>query len=274
MAGTNVVNLDALIPREDFLIDAEASQATPLDKISVVHLEGPFFGPDLRKPDFQRETKQWTPAKVVDLVRAFVDSDLIPAVILWRAGRYVFVIDGAHRLSALLAWIFDDYGDRKRSLDYFGGQITDDQRKVAKRTRTLINKTVGNYQDYLAARQNPAGALPELQQRLSNLAVNSVTAQWVPTTDAKSAEESFFKINQAATPIDPTERRILKARRSASAIAARAITHGGTGHKYWSAFDENTRRAVEDSGKIIFHALYTPPITGNPVTTLDVPVAG
>lgn len=90
MATSSVVNLDALIPREDFAVEVQPPHATPLEKISVVHLEGPFFGPDLRKPDFQRETAHWSPNKVVDLVRAFVDADLIPAVILWRVGRYVF----------------------------------------------------------------------------------------------------------------------------------------------------------------------------------------
>lgn len=274
MASTNVVNLDALIPREDFSVDAQGSHASALEKISVVHLEGPFFGPDLRKPDFQRETTQWTPAKVADLVRAFVDLDLIPAVILWRAGSYVFVIDGTHRLSALMAWILDDYGDRKKSIEFFGGRISDEQRKVAERTRKLINKTVGSYQDYLAARNNPESAPVDIQKRLTNLSVNAITAQWVTTTDVDSAEASFFRINQAATPIDPTERRLLKSRRSASAIAARAITHAGTGHKYWSAFDKDIGIEIESTAKTIYHALYDPPISGRPLTTLDVPVAG
>ena len=93
---TNVVNLDALIPREDFAVDEGQSRATQQDRISIAHLDGHFFAGDLRKPDFQRETIQWSPAKVVDLIRSFLDADLIPAVILWRAGRSIFVIDGAH----------------------------------------------------------------------------------------------------------------------------------------------------------------------------------
>ncbi|MGP8269606.1 MAG: HNH endonuclease [Terracidiphilus sp.] len=274
MATLNVVNLDALIPREDFDVEVPSQPVTGLDKISIVHLEGPFFGPDLRKPDFQRETNNWSPAKIVDLIRAFVDADLIPAVILWRAGKYIFVIDGAHRLGALLAWIFDDYGDRARSLDYFGGLIPEEQRNIAIRTRKLVNDEVGSYQDYLAARKNPGNAPENMRTRLSNLAVNNIIAQWVPTPDRKSAEDSFFKINQSATPIDPTERRILKARRSASAVAARAITHAGTGHKYWSNFAKEVQLAIEDTGGKIYHALYDPPIASNAITTLDVPVAG
>lgn len=272
--STNVVNLDAMIPREDFAIDVQPEQASGIEKISIVHLEGPFFGPDLRKPDFQRETNNWTPNKVADLVRAFVDGDLIPAVILWRAGKFVFVIDGAHRLGALVAWILDDYGDRKKSLDYFGGIIPEEQRKIGGRTRKLVNKKVGSYQEYLAVRKNPVGAPEAMQKRLSNLSVNHIIAQWVPRTDKQSAEDSFFKINQSATPIDPTERRILKARKSASALAARAITHAGTGHKYWSDFGQEQSSKIEAAGRDLYHALYDPPMGGSPITTLDVPVAG
>lgn len=116
--STNVVNLDALIPRDDFAVDESPSKATPLDRINMAHLDGHFFAGDLRKPDFQRETAQWTPAKVGDLIRSFLDADLIPAIILWRAGASIFVIDGAHRLSAMLAWVLDDYGDRKKSIDH------------------------------------------------------------------------------------------------------------------------------------------------------------
>jgi hypothetical protein len=271
---TNVVNLDALIPREDFAVDEGQSRATQQDRISIVHLDGHFFAGDLRKPDFQRETIQWSPAKVVDLIRSFLDADLIPAVILWRAGRSIFVIDGAHRLGAMLAWIKDDYGDRKTSLDHAGGYITEEQRKAAERTRDMVSKTVGSYAQYQAFRNNRSAAPEEMQARLTNLADNSFIAQWVTATDAKSAENSFFKINQQGTPVDPIERVILRSRASASAIAARTITHAGSGHRYWHTFVGEMQTEIEQAGKDIHKALYNPPITGMPLTTLDVPVAG
>ena len=113
-----------------------------------------------------------------------------------------------------------------------------------------------------------------MQKRLSNLADNSFVAQWVTTTDVNSAEDSFFKINQQGTPIDPTERRLIRSRESASAIASRSITHAGSGHKYWKSFAGEIQKAIEMGGKDIYNALYSPPITGMPLTTLDVPVAG
>jgi hypothetical protein len=272
--STNVVNLDALIPRDDFAVDEQPSRATPTDRITIAHLDGQFFAADLRKPDFQRETIHWPPAKVVDLIRSFLDADLIPAVILWRAGRSIFVIDGAHRLSALLAWIRDDYGDRKTSIDHCGGHVTEEQRRVAERTRDMVKRQVGSYAQYQAFINNRAAAPDHLQKRLSNLADNSVVAQWVTATDAKSAQDSFFKINQQGTPIDPTERRLLLSRDSASAIGARSITHAGSGHRYWSAFGPDVQTEIEQAGKEIYKALYDPPITGMPLTTLDVPIAG
>ena len=272
--STNVVNLDALIPRDDFAVDEPPSKATPLDRINMAHLDGHFFAGDLRKPDFQRETAQWTPAKVGDLIRSFLDADLIPAIILWRAGASIFVIDGAHRLSAMLVWILDDYGDRRKSIDHAGGYITEEQRRVAERTRDLVAKSVGSYAEYQAFRNNRTAAPQHLQKRLSNLADNSFVAQWVTTTDVTSAEDSFFKINQQGTPIDPTERRLIRSRESASAIASRSITHAGSGYKYWKSFPGDTQQVIETSGREIYNALYSPPITGMPLTTLDVPVAG
>jgi hypothetical protein len=177
-------------------------------------------------------------------------------------------------LSALLSWILDDYGDRKTSVDHSGGYITEEQRRVAERTRDFAQKSVGSYAQYKAFINNRSAAPESMQKRLSNLTDNSLIAQWVTATDAKSAENSFFKINQQGTPIDPTERRIIRSRESASAIAARSITHAGSGHRYWSGFSGDTQTAIESGGREIYKALYNPPITGMPLTTLDVPVAG
>jgi hypothetical protein len=271
---TNVVNLDALIPREDFAVDVGASNSTQLDKIPIRELEAGFLLPGLRKPDFQRETARWSPNKIVDLVRTFLDGDLIPAVILWQSGKFVFVIDGAHRLSALMAWIQNDYGDKATSVKFFDGHIPDDQRRIAERTRNMIRDQVGSYADYVQAAKDPTGTDERTQRRLNRLATNYLVAQWVPVGDAKAASDSFFKINQAATPIDPTERRILKSRASASALAARAIVRGGTGHKYWRNFAKLARETIEETSKEIYWAIYEPPLAEGPVKTLDVPVAG
>jgi len=89
MPKAQTVNLDALIPREDFSVKHDSAAKSGKDPtISISHLAGGFgvFSNSLRKPDFQRETADWTPQKIVDLVRAFVDGELIPAIILWKGG--------------------------------------------------------------------------------------------------------------------------------------------------------------------------------------------
>lgn len=272
MAATGV-NLDALIPREDFAAATVPFKGNPTGTISMGLLKDDFFVQSLRKPDFQRETSNWTPQKIVDLVAAFLDGDLIPAIILWRSGQYVFVIDGAHRMSALLAWIYDDYGDKSRSIDFFQNQIPEEQLKLADQTRKLIEANIGTYASYLDANRTNF-ATDKVKERLGMMNSNSFIAQWVPAVDAVGAENSFFKINQAPTPVDAVEKRILRGRRSAIAIATRAINRGGAGHKYWSDFAIDQQARIEAQGKAINEALYLPPLGGLPVKTSDVPVGG
>ncbi len=270
----NTVNLDAMIVRDDMAIESvSASSAQSRTTMSILDLDGGFFATGLRKPDFQRETTHWGPPKVMDLINAFVSGDLIPAVILWQRGADTFVIDGAHRLSALLAWIRDDYGDRSSSIGFFGSQLPPEQIAIAEKTRRAINKAIGPYSTFKGLAASGAESSPEHQDVIKGLRNNSLVVQWVPANDARSAENSFFKINQAAQPIDPTERRILQSRNAPNAIAARCVVRGGKGHSYWSRFDEAARKEIEAIGAEIYDALFRPPIN-EPITTLDLPVAG
>ena len=81
------VNLDALIRREDFSSNDTNAGGRTRNTVSLPDFEeNGFFQHSLRKPDFQRETTHWTPDAVYELVRAYLDGDLIPAVILLGAG--------------------------------------------------------------------------------------------------------------------------------------------------------------------------------------------
>ncbi|HKX78424.1 MAG TPA: DUF262 domain-containing protein, partial [Novosphingobium sp.] len=275
--AANKVNLDALIRREDLAVgDGVTSGETGDDKISIASIGGStFFTGPLRKPDFQRETVHWEPKKIVDLIAAFLDRRLIPAVILWRAGNLNFVIDGAHRLSALLAWVWDDYGDGDRSKALFGSPLPPEQIAIAQRTRKLISKEIGPYALYKAALDYPQAVDEKIKARVSNLSVVHIIAQWVPAATKDAAEDSFFKINDSATPLEPTERRILRSRGSAAAIAARAIAHGGKGYAYWGAFSEDVQKKITGPAEEISDLLFKPPLASTgAIDTLDVPVAG
>ncbi|MEU2661407.1 DUF262 domain-containing protein [Micromonospora sp. NPDC007220] len=228
----------------------------------------------LRKPDFQRETANWTPQKVADLVKSFLDGDLIPALILWRSPKSgnIFIIDGAHRLSALTAWVHDDYGDSHTSMRFFENNIPPDQKRAAETTRSLINQTVGSYSDLLLALRNPDTAPKDRLRLARNLSILAMDLQWV-SGGAEKAENSFFRINQQATPIDQTELDLIKARKKPNALAARAFIRAGTGHKYWSDFDDHTKGIIEKLGKEVYDLIFKPNVETS-IRTADLPIAG
>ena len=225
------VSLDALIPREAFEVQGQQSQniGRNIPMISIRDLEiNSFFYPYLRKPDFQRETNEWDVQKICELIETFLDGDLIPAIILWRSySSYYFVIDGSHRLSYLIAWINDDYGDGKISKEFYDGDITDEQKAAAQKLRKLIKDNIGSYKDYQSLTHNQGQVDPKLIERARNLGALGLQLQWLEG-DAAKAEDSFFKINQKATPIGETEIRLLQARKTPNGVAARAIMRSGT----------------------------------------------
>jgi hypothetical protein len=269
------VNLDALIPREDFeVIDIVSSSGRHTDTLTINNLKNDdFFFSAIRKPDFQRETSEWDPDKICDFITSFIEGDLIPAIILWRSkGSYIFVIDGSHRISALASWVNDDYGDGTISKLFYDGVIPEDQIEIAEATRTIVRKKVGPFSDYQLALNHPDKVTAEIVSRAKNLGAIAIQLQWV-TGDAKTAEQSFFKINQQAAPINPTEFRLIKARRKPNGLAARAIINSGKGHKYWSQFPDQAQEEVQQFASEI-HSLLFKPRFQSPVKTLELPIAG
>ncbi|UOO93153.1 HNH endonuclease [Vitreoscilla stercoraria] len=267
--------LDALIGRDDFEIQDQAQMSQGPHKTTLGYndfsIPGFFFA-SLRKPDFQRETNEWDVEKVKDLVASFLDGDLIPAIILWKyADSYTFVIDGAHRISAIAAWVNDDYGDGKISRKFFDNAIPEEQIKIAVKARELINKEIGSFKSFEDALFDQANAPKQIQSRLKNFGTRAIQLQWVDG-DAKKAEDSFFKINQKSTPISDTEMSILKTRRKPIGLCARAILRGGQGHRYWDKFQgksEEIKIEAQEINQLIFH-----PALVTPIKTLDLPLGG
>lgn len=106
------VTMDAMIRRADFGMESADAAIELMNNFNISYLQsGSPIIQLLRKPDFQRETNQWTPDQIATFLASFLDSELIPAIILWKSPSFLFVIDGGHRLSALRSWIEDDYGD-------------------------------------------------------------------------------------------------------------------------------------------------------------------
>lgn len=270
------VNMDALIPRADFETDDMVTSipGRTKDTLSVNDLKSDeFFFSYLRKPDFQRETSEWDPKKICNLVQSFLSDDLIPAVILWRSeGSLTFVIDGSHRISALAAWVNNDYGDGEISKRFFDARIPEDQIEHAEKTRKLVNKEIGAFSDFRLANTNPDKVRPDIVARARKLGALAIQLQWV-NGDAIKAEKSFFAINQQASPINQTELAILRARKLPYGIASRAIFHAGQGHKYWSRFDAEAQGQIEELSKEVHELLFKPRLN-TPIKALDIPVGG
>ncbi|WJW97227.1 HNH endonuclease family protein [Priestia aryabhattai] len=269
------VNLDALIPREDFEVeDNHKNIGKNTSTLSITDLkEDAFFFSAIRKPDFQRETNEWDPDTICNLIESFLDGELIPALILWRsASSFTFVIDGSHRISALAAWINDDYGDGLISKQFYDGKVPDEQIEIAEKTRAIVKKKIGSFLDYQLAIKSPEKVDAKIAQRAKSLGALAIQLQWVEG-DSSTAETSFFKINQHAAPIDPTEMRLLKSRKKPNGLAARAIIRSGKGHKYWSRFTEIKQLEIQELAKEVHDILFTPHLK-NPIKTLDLPIGG
>lgn len=271
---TSLVNLDAMIKREDFAA-SNGDSASSHENVQTISLreftEGGLIGPSLRKPDFQRETNHWRPEQISSLLECFVNGDLIPSVILWQSPTCLFVIDGGHRLSVLRAWVEDDYGDGPISQPFFGYQISEEQKRNAERARQLVKHNVGTWQHYLAKLKSDS-ANPEEKRKLNVIVSRGIPIQWVKG-DADKAESSFFKINTKGTPLDAVEELLLKNRKKPISIASRAIIRAGKGHKYWSSFPSEHAEKIEDQSKKIHSSFFDPELK-RPIKTLDLPLGG
>lgn len=255
----NVVNLDALIGRADLLggyPPVEVDERT----IRISDLEPSIIFDQLRKPDFQRETSNWKPDQVLSLITTFAEQDIIPSLVLWQNGPHIFVIDGAHRLSALIAWVRDDYGAGELSRKQFKEGIPPHQLAMHQETQRLIKEGPGTWADFSA--------------RLPLIRMKGLDAQWIKGKTPKQAGEAFIRINQAGTQIDNLEVRIIRSPRSALSVATRAIPRGGAGHEYWQHFrsDEAREKVPELGGEI--HTLLFEPRLNSPSKTVELPLAG
>lgn len=227
---THRVNLDALIKREDFETGGAGGVGgkEPIFKVEELSHDRMYFTV-LRKPDFQRTTNNWTPEMIVDLVKSWLDGDLVPALILWHSKQSgkVFIVDGAHRLSALIGWVNDDYGNGAISRGFFD-DIQPAQAKFHKTTQDLMAQKVGSYEELHRMAMKPLSTDdPDKVRRGRAIATLQPDIQRVEG-DAQTAENSFLKINANPATIDPTDLDLIRARRKPNAVATRALMRAGT----------------------------------------------
>ena len=245
-----------------------------IDTVSVSDLnKNEFFLTNLFKPDFQRETSEWDYKKILAFIESFINQELIPSIILWRSeSGKVFIIDGAHRLSSLIAWINDDYGDGQISNEFYKNSIMNEQLKIAKQTREYINKKIRKYAEYKDALMSPNKYDEDFVKKARNLSGNGIKLQWV-NGDVSRAEKSFYNINQQGAIISNIELEIIRSRKTPIAISARAIMRMGSGHKYWSNFSNDKQQSIENLAKEIYNIMFMPKLE-TPIKTLDLPMCG
>jgi Protein of unknown function DUF262 len=245
---THQVNLDSLILRQPFESVAADSVLgkDPLFKLEELHRSKMYFGL-LRKPDFQRETANWNPAMILDFVSTFLDGGLIPSIIIWHSKdtNNVFIIDGAHRVSALMAWVNDDYGDGEISRKAWGYSVPQAQVKLHNKTKELIDRELGSYAQLFDFGLNPENTNDPIKRRRGKaIATMQLDIQKVEG-NAAVAEDSFYKINSNSVAIDDIELDIIRGRKKPNAIATRALVSAGKGYKYWKGFPNS--KDIEDS---------------------------
>ncbi len=268
------LNMDAMISRADFSVDKTNSGTNRISQIKVSDLkEDGLLRTLLKKPDFQRETRDWSISQVINFLESIIEKHFIPAVILWQNdANDIFVIDGAHRLSALMAWINDDYGDGSISLEFYGNRVPEEIIEYAQTARKEIKKSIGSYSEYVDAVKNPQKYTEDFVKKARGLELFSFVIQWIDG-DVSVAEQSFLNINQKAVPISPVEMMILKARNKPLGIATRAIAYSGNGYKYWKHFSTDKQEEIERIANEINNILFLPK-TKTPISTLDVSLAG
>lgn len=268
------VNLDALIRRQD-MAGGKPKDVPPgfAFKHSDLLQKGGMTFDVLRKPDFQRSTSSWTPEKVRDMVLAYIEDETVPGIIAWRSpSSDLFVIDGAHRLSSVIAWINNDYGDGEISKAHYG----EAQNPVAaQKARDLVNASVGSYKDLTQASDDP-DADPKHKANAKKLVFAALSVQELKNvSDAAVAEKSFLKINEQGVVLSETEKWLINARHCPNAIAARAISLKGQGGAYWDRFDDaRNKKEISKLSASIHRLLFTPELDTGEIKTGDLPIAG
>jgi hypothetical protein len=297
------VHLDHLIPRLSirYLVpkiettDVSSHTNNSSNRVNDIHIRyndirGEWFE-KLKKPDFQRETNAWTPFQCKEFIESVFQGQIIPSIILWKSPetRMTYILDGAHRLSVIRAWMNDDWGDK--AAGYYERRDTDQIKIIANDVRSLIKASVGSFEDF----KNSYNELQRLinqekapKKEMSEKAFkqasfysevigsnSSLYAQW-ETGDYNSAEQSFLRINRQGQALDPWESTLIEYRKGSYSRTIMHIANGGENGHYWpkESLNEEQKRNVSNFPEIaryIYEKLFVPSFN-LPIQELTVPI--
>lgn len=251
----------------------------------------------LRKPDFQRATSAWTPEDCVSLLESIVNEQVIPSIIMWSSPEngYDYVLDGGHRISVMLAWLNDDWGDNLSPERFQDEEQEQKVRQAGKTVRDLVKIKIGSISDYKEADEEfnrivNEGKAPKLAldtirfnrarfyQRLTKGSI-AFHILWVPG-DYEKAEQSFVKINKSGRELSDWEITLIDSRHSSLARTVMSIANINSVDHYWhdkeidEAQQEEVRRKVNDiiTGIHQLHNTLLKPTYETPIKRLQQPL--
>lgn len=297
------VYLDHHIPRDNLLYKRKEDLYPPLPEelerwVKIEHLveEKRSKARLLRKPDFQRATWAWTPDDCVSLIDAVLKQQVIPAVILWLSPEKTwYVLDGGHRISVLMAWIRDDWGDRRTAEEYSDQRLRTVSEEAAKKVRLSLRKAgIAPYAEYMAANDRfseleqtsrPKDHMGITEYQLA-LDVRNWESQpvgfpilWV-RGDYKKAEESFININKSGRRLSEWETTLVENRTSSFARVVMSIAHVSERQHCWPkdefavADDGPSQRNLERILRLVpeIHMVLYEPLYHQPLTSANQPL--
>jgi hypothetical protein len=266
------VYLDHLIKRENlrYQRSSEKMSTTPPSLLRMSDLFGDHRSAraaSLRKPDFQRTTWSWTAEDCVSLLESIVNEQVIPSIIMWASPENAqdYVLDGGHRISVVMAWLNDDWGDNLRSDVYRDEEEERIIKQAAKEVRDLVKARIGSISDFQQAEEEFTRAVMDEKAPKSVLDPKTFKRGyfyqrlrkgdigfhilWV-IGDYEKAEQSFLKINKSGRPLSEWETTIVENRYSSFIRNIMAISSVSSAKHYWHTKDLDEGMQEENQKKI------------------------
>lgn len=257
------VYLDHLIERESFryvrpVEDLPQILSSPTRKLTLKNLRDPERVKLLRKPDFQRATWAWSPDDCIELLDSVIKYQVVPSIIMWASplSGLDYILDGGHRISVVLAWLHDDWGDSATNdLRATTPEEAAMMRESLERVRFLVTSKIGKIEEYRAAEQllfqilqrrgHPDQELdPKTYERAmfyQNLLKDNIgfDIQYV-VGNYEIAEESFLKINRSGRILSDWEKTLVQHRNSSFGRTVMAIANITSMDHYWPTIEGGT----------------------------------
>lgn len=211
-------------------------------------------------------------------------------MIVWKSpeNNYLYVLDGAHRLSVMRAWILDDWGDKAVEDYYERHEFGKEIKNAAQKTRELVKAKFGSFDDFIKAGtryleltkegESPKDVLSEVEFKrglfYTEILQDAGFHIQEVSGDYKIAEASFLKINRSGQPLDDWETTLIENRNSSLARAVMSIANGGAG-RFWpeQTEDLSLKKKLEEIkgwSHLLHRWIFIPPFSA-PIKDVNVP---